>query len=322
MSTHPLVTIGMAVYKPNMEWFIKQLQSIDNQDYESIELLIWNDSPKSFTCDEVVAKYVKNIPFRILDNGTNNGVTRAFENVTKNAEGKYIAYSDQDDIWMPNKISMMTTYMENHPDCVCCHSDVQLINETDTVVRQSLYPVSLSRLNEKDYQETTFLVDNWNIGCAMMMKTSAAKAAIPFPTMVYHDQWLEMYTLSLGDFSYIPDCLIQHRVHGTNNSQTLNGVHTKRDYYNVKLAREVNFFDFVTKKLSNNELYSKEGNWIAARKNYSEKFSIKNFAQMIRYISVRPTVTIFELLLPFIPDSVFAFIVKSIRKEVRTLGVR
>lgn len=322
MFKHPLVTIGMAVYKPNIEWFVKQLQSIDNQDYDAVELLIWNDSPNSFSCDDLVSKYVKKTHYQILDNGTNNGVTRAFENVTKHAHGKYIAYSDQDDIWMPNKISTMTVYMEKHPECICCHSDVQLINEIGSVVRESIYPEPLDKLNERQYQETTFLVKSWNVGCAMMMKTDAAKAAIPFPTMVYHDQWLEMYALALGNFSYIPECLIQHRVHGTNNSQTLNGVHTKQDYYNVKLAREVSFFDYMVKALPHQELYTKEAHWIAARKEYSEKFNFKNLGQMIKYIPIRPTVTIFELLLPCIPDKVFSFLVESIRKEVRVLGFR
>lgn len=322
MAEKPLVTIAMAVYKPNEEWFIKQLQSVDNQDYRPLKLLIWNDSPLDFQAEEIVANHVKNIPFEIIDNGHNNGVTKAFEELTRHARGKYIAYSDQDDIWMTDKVSLMADFMEAHPRCTCCHSDVALIDEENKVIRQSIYPEKLEILNTRQYQEKAFLVRNWNVGCAMMMTTEAAKAAIPFPLMVYHDQWLEMYALALGDFCYIPECLIEHRVHGSNNSQTLHGIESKQDYYRVKLQREIDFFDFLVEHLPCKDSYQKENAWIKAREKYSRQHSLSNFVGLLKYMNARPALTLFELLLPFIPEAVFSGLVKMIRKEVRVLGYR
>lgn len=322
MLEKPLITIGMAVYKPNEEWFIEQLQSIDNQDYEPIELLIWNDSPLDYDCKDIVAKTVKRVSYQILDNGKNNGVTKAFELVTAQAHGRLIAYSDQDDIWNLHKISIMVDFMEQHPDCICCHSDVELIDEKGHTVRKTIFPEHLDKINKRKYQEKIFLTKSWNVGCAMMMQTRAAKAAIPFPGMVYHDQWLEMYALSLGKFYYLPACLIQHRVHGNNNSQTLRGICCKQDYYRVKLNREVTFFDYLTKNLPCHNVYENESKWIRARKKYSQYFSVISFFQLFHYLWVRPAVTGFELLLPFIPNGLFRVIVKAIRKEIKILGYR
>lgn len=317
----PKVTVAMAVYKPNADWFIKQLVSIDRQDYSSVELLIWNDSPREFECHDIAAKYIQNIPYKILDNGKNNGVTKAFENLTQCADGKYIAYSDQDDIWMPNKISLLVDFMEKNPDCVCCHSDVELINEKDEVARKSIYPDCLEVINTKKYQKKIFLVKNWNVGCAMMMNIQAAKAAIPFPVMVYHDQWLEMVAIALGKFCYVESCLIKHRIHGTNNSQTLNGIHTKRDYYNIKLARDVDFFKFIREKLPSIRCET-EGKWIEAREQYSRNCNIFTFFTLLSLWKIRPTITLFELILPLVPNKLFSKIVESIQKEVRLLGYR
>lgn len=322
MTDRPKVVIAMAVYKPNIEWFIKQLASIDEQDYPNVELLIWNDSPKDFDCRDIVAEHVTHIPYHILDNGRNNGVTKAFENLTVHADGKYIAYSDQDDVWMTNKISIMTKFMEEHPACACCHSDVELIDEENHLVRKSIYPKALQELNDVNYQKKAFLVRSWNVGCAMMMTTKAAKMSVPFPDMVYHDQWLEMYALAVGTFCYIPDCLIQHRVHGSNNSQTLHGIDHKQDYYDVKLKREVDFFDFLIEHLPCKDEYRTEELWIKARKDYCEHHSPLNFVRLAQYLRIRPTVTLFELLLPFIPDVVFSGLIQLIRKEVRVLGYR
>lgn len=322
MTDRPKVVIAMAVYKPNIEWFIKQLASIDEQDYPNVELLIWNDSPKDFDCRDIVAEHVTHIPYHILDNGRNNGVTKAFENLTVHADGKYIAYSDQDDIWMTNKISVMVEFMKCYPKCTCCHSDVELIDEENKVIRKSIYPESIDKINNKKYQEKTFLVKNWNVGCAMMMITEVAKAAVPFPTMVYHDQWLEMYALTLGDFCYISDCLIQHRVHGSNNSQTLHGIVNKEDYYRVKLTREVSFFDFLIHNLPCGDMYQNEVAWIRAREVYSKHHGISSFIHLLSFIKTRPTITVFELMLPFIPNIMFSGIVNMIRKEVRMFGYR
>lgn len=322
MAEKPLVTIAMAIYKPNEEWFIKQLQSVDDQDYRPLKLLIWNDSPFDFQAKKIVTNHVKNIPFEILDNDQNNGVTKAFEELTRHAEGKYIAYSDQDDIWAANKISVMVDFMEAHPHCTCCHSDAALIDEENKVIRKSIYPESLEILNTRQYQEKVFLVKNWNVGCAMMMTIKAAKASVPFPTMVYHDQWLEMYAMALGDFCYIPECLIEHRVHGANNSQTLHGIESKQDYYRVKLQREIDFFDFLVKHLPCKDNYKHENAWIKAREKYSRQHSVANFLELLKYLNTRSALTLFELLLPFIPDAVFSVIIKMIRKEVRVLGYR
>ena len=322
MLEKPLITIGMAVYKPNEEWFIEQLQSIDNQDYEPIELLIWNDSPLDYDCKDIVAKTLKRVPYQILDNGKNNGVTKAFELVTAQAHGQMIAYSDQDDIWDLHKISIMVGFMEQHPDCICCHSDVELIDGKGHTVKKSIFPECLDRINERKYQEEVFLTKNWNVGCAMMMQTMAAKAAIPFPGMVYHDQWLEMYALSLGKFYYLPECLIQHRVHGNNNSQTLRGISDKKGYYAVKLKREIDFFNYLTASLPCKDIYKKEKKWILAREKYSQDTNFFNFMNLFQYIRIRPTVTVFELLLPFIPDFLFIKFVEGIRKEVKSLGYR
>lgn len=322
MNEKSMVTVAMAVYKPNIDWFIKQLQSINDQDYRPLELLIWNDSPQDFDGQDIVSRYITNIPYQILDNGHNNGVTRAFEELTKHANGKYIAYSDQDDIWMTNKVSVMVEFMKCHPKCICCHSDVELIDEESKVIRKSIYPACVEKINNKKYQEKTFLVKSWNVGCAMMMTTEDAKAAVPFPTMVYHDQWLEMYALALGDFCYISDCLIQHRVHGSNNSQTLHGISNKRDYYRIKLTREVSFFDFLIQHLPCGNMYETEAAWIRAREAYSKHHGIRSFIHLLSFIKTRPTITIFELMLPFIPDTIFSGIVNMIRKEVRVLGYR
>lgn len=322
MKKLPKVTAAMAVYKPDLDFFRQQLESINEQDYGNVSLLIWNDSPREFQCEEIVSQYITKIPYRILDNGHNNGVTQAFAHLTEAADGKYIAYCDQDDIWLKNKISVTVAFMENHPECSCCHCECQLIDEQNHVVKKQYYPASINVLNDIKYQKDTFLVKSWNIGCAMTMPTSVAKAALPFPNMVFHDQWLEMFSLTKGKFCYMKETLLQHRVHGTNNSQTLHGVETKADYYRLKLGKESHFFCFLKEHLDYWKEYQKVGLWIQAREEYSNHPGIDTFFRLCKFLQVRPGVTLFELLMPIIPDRMFFGILRLIREEVRKFGVR
>lgn len=322
MCNLPKITIAMAVYKPNLSFFKQQLKSIDEQDYKNMELLIWNDSPNDFDCKEIVSQYITQVPYRIIDNGKNNGVTQAFEQLTIASAGKYIAYCDQDDIWMPNKVSVTVDFLEAHPECSCCHCECQLINDNNYVMKSKFYPAEINVINDVNYQKNTFLIKSWGLGCAMTMPSVVAKSALPFPEMVLHDQWLEMYALTKGKFYFIPEVLLKHRIHGTNNSQTLHGVETKSDYYKIKLGREKSFFDFLRKRLPYWNEYKDEGNWINARVKYANNPSFSTFCALLYLFKVRPSVTLFELLIPFIPEVLFSGTLKLIRKEVRKFGVR
>jgi glycosyltransferase involved in cell wall biosynthesis len=322
MKNLPKVTVAMAVYKPDLDFFRQQLESINEQDYGNVSLLIWNDSPREFQCEEIVSQHITKIPYRILDNGHNNGVTQAFAHLTEVADGKYIAYCDQDDIWLKNKISITVAFMENHPECSCCHCECQLIDEQNHVVKEHLYPAEMDILNNIEYQKRSFFVKNWSLGCAMTLPTTVAKAALPFPDMIFHDQWIEMFALTKGNFYYLQNMLLQHRVHGTNNSETLHGIKTKADYYQLKLNKEIRLYTFLKSRLTYWREYEKEGMWIKARENYAKHPRVRTFLHLCQFIKVRPGVTLFELIMPLIPEWMFSRTLNFIREEVRKFGIR
>lgn len=322
MNKLPKVTIAMAVYKPKLEFFRQQLESINEQDYGNIHLLIWNDSPREFCCEKFVSQYITKIPYRILDNGKNNGVTQAFAHLTENADGKYIAYCEQDDIWMENKISVTVDFLEKNPECSCCHCECQLIDDGNHIIKEHYYPTELDVLNDIKYQKKSFFVKSWNLGCAMTLPVTVARSALPFPKMIFHDQWIEMFALTKGKFYYLPQTLLRHRVHGTNNSQTLHGVKSKYDYYQLKLNKEKSFFTYLKKRLPYWKEYQEEEMWIEARENYAQYPGFSTFLHLCHFIKVRPGVTLFELIMPLIPEWMFSRILNIIREEVRKFGIR
>ena len=95
------ITILMAVYNQDKEWFKEQLSSLNQQTYPKVKLLICNDASPDISekeLEEFIDKYVDNIQWKLISNIENKGSTKTFERLTLEADGDYFAYCDQDDI--------------------------------------------------------------------------------------------------------------------------------------------------------------------------------------------------------------------------------
>src|ERR1039457_2351233 len=95
----PLVSILLAVYKPNEAWFIEQLISLNEQTYENIELLVYDDCPEYPINEDIIKQYITKFSYTLIRGIKNEGSNKAFEELTKVSEGEIFAYCDQDDVW-------------------------------------------------------------------------------------------------------------------------------------------------------------------------------------------------------------------------------
>lgn len=323
MKIFPKVSIVMAVYRPNIKWLIQQLESLNQQDYEGdMELLVWNDSPDSLDsteCNVLLQKYITNFPFKLLADGRTHGATRAFEKLTELSDGRYIAYCDQDDVWLPGKIRTAVRMMEEHSEYLICHIGISLIDDQGSIFSHLSYPDELSVVNESSYQQRMFILHNFAFGCAMLVRSDFAKGVLPFPGHgVYHDQWIVCCAAYIGRVVFMEEKLILHRIHMDNNSSLLHGISSKHEYYIKKLARDTELvlslqaWYEAAARSQENEQYAGKGNalsmicrWIEARNAYCHTQDITNLMNLVRSSHVRPDITFFEILLPFMPETVF-----------------
>lgn len=116
------VSVVIATYNGE-KYICEQLESILNQTYPIFEILIKDDCSTDHTI-EIVEKYQKVYPnIRLVQNDNNVGVWTNFLEGFYLATGEYIAYCDQDDIWLPNRIERMIPFMEGR-NMVYCNSSV------------------------------------------------------------------------------------------------------------------------------------------------------------------------------------------------------
>lgn len=103
---NPNKTVSVVMCTFNGERYVReQLDSIVAQTYPIHELIIEDDGSTDRTV-EICREYASRYPFiRVVVNERNLGLDANFEAATMRSTGDFVALSDQDDVWYPEKIS-------------------------------------------------------------------------------------------------------------------------------------------------------------------------------------------------------------------------
>lgn len=103
-----LVSIIMPSWN-TARWIAESIQSVLNQTYQNWELLIVDDCSTDAT-DEVVASF-KDPRIKYFKNEFNSGAALTRNRAIREAQGEWIAFLDSDDLWNPDKLEKMVTFM-------------------------------------------------------------------------------------------------------------------------------------------------------------------------------------------------------------------
>lgn len=91
----------------------KTIESVQNQTYCNWEMIIVDDCSFDNT-DDVVAKYLIDERIRYIKNDKNSGAAVSRNRALREAKGKWIAFLDSDDLWMPEKLEKQISFMEKN----------------------------------------------------------------------------------------------------------------------------------------------------------------------------------------------------------------
>lgn len=105
-----LVSIIMPSYN-TAEYITESIQSVLSQSYTEWELIIVDDCSTDNT-DEVVKNYLTDVRIKYFKNEKNSGAAVSRNRALREAKGKWIAFLDSDDLWMPDKLEKQIKHME------------------------------------------------------------------------------------------------------------------------------------------------------------------------------------------------------------------
>lgn len=313
-----LVSILLAAYKPNYNWFKEQLISLNNQTYDNIELIIYDDCPDEPISEEFVSKYITNFNYKIIRGNINKGSNKAFEELTKIGEGDYFAYCDQDDIWEADKIKLLVDKIEKDKS-VLVYSDMSVIDSNgvhryDTLIQAK---PRLKYIYGKDLS-AQFFFKNCVSGCCMLVKNDIAKSAVPFSNYMIHDQWICFVASLYGNISFVDKPLVRYRIHGNNQTSSLKGVFTKKDYYSIRVDTLKGKMNELNRVLDRNKRKSNNFNFIDVDTiNEIEGFCNarinKNLIEIFKYRYLCRKEAYFEMLIKYMPGLVVKYLLKKLK---------
>ncbi len=93
------------------EYIAETIKSVQSQTYENWEMIIVDDCSTDNT-DEVVKAYLSDPRIKYLKNEKNSGAAVSRNYAIREAKGKWIAFLDSDDIWLPKKLEKQIAFME------------------------------------------------------------------------------------------------------------------------------------------------------------------------------------------------------------------
>lgn len=201
-----MISVCMATYNGE-KYITEQIDSILCQLADSDELIISDDHSTDKTVD--IIKTYKDPRIKLIFNSGKKGCTHNFENALSNATGDFIFLADQDDVWYPNKVSVMVSFLsKNNYDLVMCNC--ALVDEHLSTLKSPFF--------DKDCPMERSIISNLYrcacLGCCIAFTHNALKAFLPFPPqVVLHDLWIYLFAISNLKCGYCHDVLLAYRRH-------------------------------------------------------------------------------------------------------------
>jgi glycosyltransferase involved in cell wall biosynthesis len=211
-SAGPLVAICMATYEPAIDMFKRQIDSIRAQTHRNWVCVISDDcsSPTSFAAmREALADdgrfVVSRSPRRL----------RFYHNFERAlslapADAGYVAMADQDDYWHPDKLE---TLLREIGDATLVYSDARIVRTDGNLIADTYW--SLRRNNHSNL--SSLLMANCVTGAASLCRRDLLDHALPFPPgqfTHFHDHWIALTALALGNIAFVDRPLYDYIQHG------------------------------------------------------------------------------------------------------------
>ncbi|WP_027308882.1 glycosyltransferase family 2 protein [Caloramator sp. ALD01] len=203
----PLVSVIIPFYS-GIDWLREALNSVQKQTYKNIEVLVINDGSKeNISCINKI--YDLNIK---IINKENGGPASARNLGIEKASGKYIAFLDSDDLWLPDKLSVQIREMESKKYVWSQHSyEMFWQNKSKTkLVNTKIY--------SGDVYRECFISFKVQTSCVVVLRSILMEDNIRFPIekrygqdMFFFKQIAKKYPLG-----YIEGVYSRFRIRGTN----------------------------------------------------------------------------------------------------------
>jgi glycosyltransferase involved in cell wall biosynthesis len=206
-------TVEVLLSTYNGERYLSQLlASVRAQEHPHVRLSVRDDGSSDGTVG-LIEQFVSDRPSDRLSVGANLGAARSFMTLLRavSTDAGYAAFCDQDDVWLPGKLSSAVEALQDVEGPALYCGAVRLVSE-------SLSELKVHRRCLRGASFANALVENIATGCTIVLNRPAIDllASRTPQRFVMHDAWCYLVVAGCGRVVYDPQPYVLYRLHGTN----------------------------------------------------------------------------------------------------------
>lgn len=246
-----IVSVIIATYN-RKDLLCEAIQSVLSQPYPDFELIIVDDGSSDGTQTMVAGFNDSRIKYIYQ---SNQGRSHARNAGIRLAKGKYIAFLDSDDVYLPHKLFLQVEHMDKHPQVGMIYTSAWCINEQGHVTKKG-YTASVSGAI---YKYIAFFLPVTITLPTVMVRKEIFELTGLFDENMHRfedtDMWRRISKITTIHAIDNPTCLLRthsgNHLHSQNPEQLISALH----YYVNKVLREDESIDFTRKNQRIGGLY-------------------------------------------------------------------
>ena len=188
------------------------IQSILNQTYQNIELIIVNDCSKDNTL-EIISEYAhRDTRITIVNNDTNQKLPKTLNNGFRLAKGEYLTWTSDDNLYHPTALARMAEILDSQSEIALVYTDFSIVDMEGNLIQE---------VKEGEPEEIRF---RDNIGACFLYRHSLADLVGEYNPDTFlaedYDFFIRCYEKSKGRFYHISEDLYDYGRHDANLTVT------------------------------------------------------------------------------------------------------
>jgi glycosyltransferase involved in cell wall biosynthesis len=212
----PRVSVHLPSYQQR-EFLRDAIESVLAQEYPALEIVVGDDGSADGT-HEMLREYEARYPglFVLALDSQNRGTTANWNRILPRCTGKYVAWLDGDDLWLPGKLHRQVAYMEANPALALSYTNAEVFeSSTGRALRLQHGP----RRNPfragggaEMLRSATFFVTSTVVALRSALPEWGADERLPWIS-----DWLLWVDITRnGEIGFVPEVFTRYRIHGSN----------------------------------------------------------------------------------------------------------
>ncbi len=312
------IAVLLAVYEPREDWLARLLDSLNAQSLLPACLYVCDDASPHFQKERLEAllqEHITAFPYVLLQNEENQGSNATFATLVQRAKEPYVAFCDQDDVWLRDKLKDSLALLQSSPlRPTLVFGNACVIDGQGRPLAERIEQLRPRHRLQRGYGLADLLIRrNFVMGCTVLIERQRALSYLPFPRELVHDHYLAFRASLDGALDFLDAPQLLYRIHGENQTGTLAGVKSRGDYVRLRIrafCERVRVLSRYTEGSAIEDALAFGKARLAHAK--GGRGGARRLLRLWRY---DPAVTAFELVALHLPSPLFRLLIRAVAKR-------